>query len=102
MSGAASQAARAAAGIEEIASAIDGRRPDAVLIELLGAANALCERAAATQTAEGKVALTTLATALQTWQQVWPRLGREQDFRLAVAREARLWAKRLGAFAGHA
>lgn len=32
---------------------------------------------------------------LETWLQVWPRLAPQNDFRLAVAREARAWANRL-------
>ena len=87
----------AAAQVAEIASAIEARRPDAVLLEGFGAARTACERAAAEETLEAKAALTNLATALKTWQEVWPRLGREQDFRLAVVREARLWSKRLAA-----
>ena len=79
----------------EIASGIEGDLSDAALTELFGAARTSCERAAATQTAETRMALTNVATALQTWEQVWLRLGREQDFRLAVAREARLWSKRI-------
>lgn len=43
--------------------------------------------------------LDNVKTALDTWQRVWPRLGRDREFRLAIAREARLWAKRIAELA---
>lgn len=36
-----------------------------------------------------------LATAVEVWQSVWPRLGRQGDFRAAVIREAGQWARKL-------
>ena len=57
---------------------------------------ALCEQAAGRAGSGALNALlANVSTALRTWQDVWPRLGTQRDFRVAVAREARLWAKRL-------
>ena len=35
-----------------------------------------------------------LHQAVSTWSDVWPRLGTQQEFRIAVSREARAWAQR--------
>jgi hypothetical protein len=44
---------------------------------------------------ERRALLAHVQTAAQTWREVWPRLGGQREFRHAVAREARLWSKRL-------
>ncbi len=36
-----------------------------------------------------------LQVRVSTWLEVWPRLGKDIDFRNAVAREARIWSKKL-------
>ncbi|MDP3722337.1 MAG: hypothetical protein Q8R91_02425 [Candidatus Omnitrophota bacterium] len=78
-----------------IAAAIDTGRPAAVLSDLFANTEVLCERVAKEErSAELKALLTNVQTALRTWREVWPRLGTTRDFQVAVAREARLWAKR--------
>lgn len=62
-------------------------------------AQRLCGHAAAIHAGEAKELLPNLVTALQTWRTVWQHLGRQQDFRLAVAREARQWSTRIGELA---
>jgi len=79
--------------LETVAAGIESRQSDDAVIALLCLAQQACDRLAA-HPAQG-AAWSTLGQALQTWQQVWARLGGQRDFRLAVAREARLWAKRL-------
>lgn len=80
-----------------IASSIQERRSDATLAQLLSRAQTLCEQAAHVERSTTLTAmLMNLKTALETWERVWPRLGRRQEFRAAVAREARLWSHRLG------
>ena len=76
-----------------IAEWIDQGRDDAGLPPLLAQARVLCEQAAASAKAVPELA--NLQQALTTWETVWPRLGVQPEFRQAVAREARLWAKRL-------
>ncbi len=78
-----------------IAKWIDEGRGAEGVLPLLAQARVLCEQAATSAMAKAKPELVNLQQALETWQTVWPRLGSQQEFRLAVAREARLWAKRL-------
>ena len=85
-----------------LAAAIQERRPAAAITELLTGIIASCEQAAE-ESSNGAVKQRLLADvkpALETWQRVWPRLGTDQDFSLAVAREARLWSGRLGELSG--
>lgn len=85
---------------KRIADAIEQRQSDSRVIEALTATHALCVTAAAhAQTAQTRTVLTNVQTALETWQTVWPRLSRQREFRQAVAREANLWARKLGALA---
>lgn len=85
------------AQFERLAQAIQERSSEASLAELLRDSEQSCQRAAKEQTGETKTLLMNVATAVQTWRQVWPRLGSQSEFRLAVAREAELWSKRLQA-----
>lgn len=78
-----------------IAAWIDEGRAADGLPPLIAQARVLCEQAAASAAAKAKPDLVNLQQALTTWETVWPRLGSQQEFRQAVAREARLWAKRL-------
>ena len=81
---------------ETIAQRIEEARADVGLTELFAQTRVLCENAAAvTPAAETQRLLSQGQQALKTWQEVWPRLGLQREFRLAVVREARLWAKRL-------
>ena len=85
-----------AASLTALASGIEARQPDASLLALLAKTQALCECAGASEgSAARKQRLAQVRTATETWHTVWPRLGGQRDFRLAVAREARLWSKRI-------
>ena len=85
-----------AAWLTAVASSSEAHHPDATVVELLGKIQSSCERAAVSGASdEQRQRLTQVQAATQTWQQVWPRLGAQRDFRLAVAREARIWSKRL-------
>ena len=85
-----------AAGCAAIAAWVEERKPQTALLARFEEVRALCEQAAARErSALLKGWLANMSEALRTWQNVWPRLGTQQEFRLAVAREARLWGKRL-------
>ncbi|PIQ83755.1 MAG: hypothetical protein COV75_05785 [Candidatus Omnitrophica bacterium CG11_big_fil_rev_8_21_14_0_20_63_9] len=84
---------RVAEAFTAIGGAID-RHDDGAVGTLLQQAQDTCQRAAEQAVGETKAYLVNVGTALQTWQQVWPRLGEQPEFRQAVGREARLWAKR--------
>ena len=86
-----------AASLTALAASIQERRPAPVLMELLATTQRVCTRAADEErSTELKQLLSgNVGTALQTWRDVWPRLGSQAEFRTAVAREARLWATRL-------
>jgi len=86
-----------------VQACIDEQRAEAQLLEALQHARQQCEAAAAHAVGAGEQELLgRLTTVVGTWQQVWPRLGAQRDFRSAVAREARLWAQRLAESAPHA
>ena len=78
-----------------IATCVDGRRGDAAVSTAIEEAAACCQAATEGRGDEVRALLTNLTTALQTWREVWPRMGKQSEFRLAVAREAGLWSKRL-------
>jgi len=61
----------------------------------LSTAHALCARLIPQQTGATQTLLEDLAHRLEVWQQVWPRLSKDGGFRIAVARESRLWAQKL-------
>ena len=88
-----------AAQFGALAASIRQCKPDAAVIALLDALHGLCEQTAARVTGEARTLLSNLTTALRTWQDVWPRLGTQPEFRGAVVREAELWSKRLAAMA---
>ena len=91
----------AAGAFSRLAQAVEGSRPQAELFERMEDARRACEAAAArAESSDMRDLLINVQSALRTWREVWPRLGTEQPFRLAVAREARLWAKRLGGVDG--
>ena len=78
-----------------ITAAAEDDERHAIMGTALSQTKAACEEAAAhEQSGDVKQRLTDVASALQTWQDVWPRLGTQPEFRLAVSREARLWSKR--------
>ena len=78
-----------------LASLIEARKPADLIQRALADLDAVCAQASAQeQGGASQELLRNVSTAAQTWGQVWPRLGQQQEFRLAVAREARMWAKR--------
>jgi len=91
---------RIASNFSRISSEIHERRPAEAVTDLLKETEAFCDWAAPEErAAELKALLPQLKTALETWRTVWPRMEQREEFRLAVAREAALWAKRLTALA---
>ena len=80
-------------------SAITEQQPDDTLMAILKETRAWCEQAAAQSSTEMQPLLVNLQQPLETWQRVWSRLGEQQEFRHAVAREAQLWSKRLSTMA---
>ncbi len=79
-----------------VAACIQERRRDADVTDAIDRAASLAQELSRTVKADRAQALSSnLKTALETWRTVWPRMGKRQEFRLAVAREAALWARRL-------
>ena len=76
--------------VAAIAEAIEGRRSEADVAGRIAQALTRCRQSAA-----GRREQEELQTVLDTWQQVWPRLNSQSEFRQAVAREARRWSERL-------
>lgn len=78
-----------------LAACIEEPGTEPAVIERVRLAESACERAVvrAGVTAAGRL-LTNVQQALETWRTVWPRLGAQREFRAAVVREARLWARR--------
>ena len=83
----------------QIASSIEAGKAQAAVMALMEQTEQLCRQAVSAQAGELKELLPNLVTALHTWRTVWPRLGKQQAFRLAVVREARLWSERIGELA---
>ena len=86
---------RVAERFADIASCVNEQRGDAAVKTAIEEAAACCQAATEGRGDEVRALLTNLTTALQTWREVWPRIGKQPGFRLAVAREAGLWSKRL-------
>lgn len=82
---------RIAAILLRLADAVEQGRQDAVILEALRQARA----ARSANGSSASEAFRRVDTVLDAWQQVWPRMGGQRDFRMAVAREARRWAKEL-------
>ena len=92
------QLRRIASSFAQIASCVSQRASTAKLTAVLEETQQLCERGTAGPSSdEVKTLLPNLQTALETWQEVWPRLGQQGEFRQAVVREATLWSRRLEA-----
>ena len=87
--------ARIAANFARVASCVNERTSEIDLMAILEETETFCQWAVEGSSAETQLLLRNLTTALGTWRQVWPRLGSQQEFRLAVAREADLWSRRL-------
>ena len=84
-----------AARFAQLASAVEAGRPEAVVTALLEEAEASCRRGAQESRGETASLLANLTQALKTWREVYPRMGRQREFRLAVCREAGMWSRRL-------
>lgn len=87
------------AELTQLARIIRERRADGAIIATLSQTQSRCAPLGGPVRPEAQVLLATLHEALEAWRRVWPRLGTQEEFRLAVAREADLWARRLFAFA---
>ena len=88
---------RLSADFAAIAACIAERRPEAALSIILTDVEMRCRWAADTSAEPVRSLLINLTQPLQTWRQVWSRLGAQPEFRLAVVREAELWSRRLHA-----
>ncbi len=85
---------RAAESFAHLATCVMGREADAAVLAALTETRTRCDAASAERPGQ-RALFVNLQTALSTWQQVWPRLGGQGEFRAAVAREAEQWAKKL-------
>ncbi len=79
-----------------ITAAIEDGKPDAMITTLLSELQQACE-VLTIQPSSASVMqwVGNLKVVIQTWKEIWPRMGGQREFRLAVAREARLWSQRL-------
>ena len=92
---------RLVAQLEALGSAVEAQQSHERIDALLHQTEAVCRNAEGLETREEpRRLLAQLRPALQTWRDVWPRLGAQREFRLAIAREAHGWSKRLGPRAG--
>lgn len=89
------QAARVAASFARIAAGIEQQAPVHTVGTLLEETETFCEWASISSQGDTAALFGNLKQALATWRQVWPRMGSQQEFRQAVAREAAMWSKRL-------
>ncbi len=89
------QPPRLAAAVAQITSTINARQPETNVLKALRDAQVLCEEVGGQSAGELQILVQQLNTVLDAWQRVWPRMGQQQDFRLAVSREAELWSRRL-------
>lgn len=78
-----------------IATCVEGGGSLSAVTAKLKAAWSQCDQSAASQSHDTKQRLSNVQQALETWQRVWARLGSQPEFRAAVIRESRLWAKTL-------
>lgn len=62
---------------------------------MLHDAQELCELILPKQAAAARSALEDLSHRLKVWRDQWPRLQSDTGFRIAVARELRLWSQQL-------
>ena len=88
---------RLSADFAAIASWIAERRPEAALSTMFTDTETRCRWTADTSAEPVRSLLINLTQPLQTWRQVWSRLGEQPEFRQAVIREAELWSRRLHA-----
>ena len=79
-----------------ITAAIEGGKSDTAITALLTELQRTCEEwTVQPSSASAKQWVSNLQTVIQTWKEIWPRMGGQREFRLAVARETRLWSQRL-------
>lgn len=78
-----------------LAESIERQHSNEAVLEAIAHTQASCKDLAEhAESKEIKRLCGNIQTALSTWKEVWPRLSRQPEFRLAVVREARLWSKR--------
>ncbi len=83
----------------ELAALVEKRAASQAIEKLLSKLRLDCESAVIPAASkEANAAFVQVQQTLGTWKDVWPRLGPQAEFRLAVAREARAWANRLKIF----
>lgn len=93
------QAVQAAEACERVASTVSERKADAQVLGMLRQAESACAASGDGIGPDRRTALAQLAAALEAWRTVWPRLGKDPEFRAAVVRECGTWARRLRALA---
>ncbi len=80
----------------QVAAQIEQRNTEQAVEKLLKQLRLDCQKLSeATKSKEIQSSAAQVQQAVETWLRVWPRLSSQDDFRLAVAREARAWANRL-------
>lgn len=78
-----------------LAESVERNHSKEIILEAINRTEASCRHLAAhADSAQTRKLCANIQTALNTWKAVWPRLGQQPEFRLAVAREARLWSRR--------
>jgi hypothetical protein len=82
-----------AAAFEALAEELERHAAAAVVQQRLEALHAHCQQAVRDRSLGSTQLLINVSTAVQTWREVWPRLGGQAPFRQAVTREAGLWAQ---------
>ena len=80
----------------QVAAQIEQRNTGEAVEKLLKQLRLDCQQLSeAAKSKEIQSSAARVQQAVETWLQVWPRLSSQDDFRLAVVREARAWANRL-------
>ena len=83
-----------AGALETIAETLEAGRGSTDVTAALHEAAARCQGRGDLPTDQQRL-FQNVHTVVSTWREVWPRMGARREFRQAVAREARLWARRL-------
>jgi len=85
-----------AEGFSALAEQVERGEPTANITQALSDLTDACHRQAKGEAAgPRREDLMHVQEALRAWAHVWARLGGQAEFRAAVAREARLWSRRL-------
>ena len=86
-------------GLLALAEGIESRQASETIPLLLEHVQTVSEQVGRDAPASSKDLSGHITTATKAWYDVWPRLSKDRDFRLAIAREARGWAKRVTEYA---